>query len=258
MLNENNDDDAITIKESNSFIRDGTTGLKLWPAAMALSDFILRNKKIFDGKSILELGSGATGFVGMVLLSVCRPEKVYLSDCHESVINTLMENVQLNLKKYETEEMERSLMVCQRMKIHEGPEFGILNFPWEDADKNDDELMKVCHPNMLIAADVVYDDSILDALILCVNKLFEHSKPSLVFYLSQTIRNIKTYEMFCNLLRDNHYETSEQNLSIPTNHNWENSSEIKLLRISNAAQRETCTERLNATRFSNVEEKNVE
>lgn len=226
------DREAITIKESNSFIRDGTTGLKLWPAAMALSRFIVSNKSIFDGKAILELGSGATGFVGMVLLTTCSPRKVYLSDCHESVIDNLVENVKRNLAKYQFDSLESSLMVRQRVQIENGPEFGILNLPWEDVDKNEIELFDVCHPNILLASDVVYDDSIFGALIKCINRLFELSEPPMFFYLSQTVRNIATYEKFCDLLRDNHYEAHEQDLNHPTSFNWEKSTEIKILRIS--------------------------
>lgn len=55
------DEVYITCKESNSFIRDGTTGLKLWPACVTLSNYIIQNSHLFNGKSILELGSGCTG-----------------------------------------------------------------------------------------------------------------------------------------------------------------------------------------------------
>lgn len=226
------DDDSITIKEANSFIRDGTTGLKLWPAAMALAEFILQNDKIFDGKSILEIGSGATGFIGMVLIKTCRPEKVCLSDCHEAVLENLIENVNINLIDCcEDEMLEQSLLVRQRLKLNDGPELGVFNLPWEDVEKHEDELKTICTPNVLLAADVVYDDSLFDALILCIKSLFELSGPSLVFFLSQTVRNVKTYEKFCDLLHKNDFEIVEENVKPPTTFNWQ-ADEIKILRIS--------------------------
>lgn len=225
-------DDQITIKESNSFIRDGTTGLKLWPAAMALAEFILQNDDLFDGKSILEIGSGATGFIGMVLIKSCRPEKVCLSDCHDSVLESLIENVNLNLINCcETEMLEQSLLVRQRLKFNNGPELGVFNLPWEDVETHESELKSVCKPNVLLAADVVYDDSLFDALIKCIKSLFDLSGPSLIFFLSQTVRNVKTYETFCSMLSENDFEIFEENVKRPTILNWQ-ADEIKILRIS--------------------------
>lgn len=226
------DSNRITIKESNCFIRDGTTGLKLWPAAMALADFILHNTEEFQGKSILEIGSGATGFVGLVLIKTCTPKKVLLSDCHDSVLETLIENVNLNLSDHTTEVMEKSLLVRQRLKFKEGPELAVLSLPWEDVDKHEDELMSSSRPDVLLAADVVYDDTIFDALIKCIKRLFEVSGPSLVFYLSQAIRIPETFKKFCNLLLQNSFEVQEEDLKHPKFINWDSKSQIKLLRIT--------------------------
>ena len=223
-------DEAITIKESNSFIRDGTTGLKLWPAAMALGDFVQQEKEMFDGKSILEIGSG-NGFVGFVLAKACQPKRIILSDCHESVLENLIENVNLNLPKEETEEMERTLMFRHRLKTKDEVEIGVIELPWEEVDKNEVELRKFCKPNILLASDVVYDDSIFDALMKCVNKLFELFGKSLTFFLSQTIRNEETFIKFCNLLHDNNFSISEEKLKTSIFFNVP-SEKIKILRIN--------------------------
>lgn len=226
------DCNAMTIRESNSFIRDGTTGLKLWPASMALAEFIVQNESLFHGKSILELGSGATGFVGMVLIKTCRPKKVYLSDCHESVIETLIENVSLNLSKHKAESLENSLLVRHRLKVLDGPELGVLNLPWENVDKHEDELKSEVKPDVLLAADVVYDDSLFGDLIKCITKLFHLASPSLVFYLSQTVRNEETFSKFSNLLCQNNLEASDEKLNNAKTFNWDPKSVTKILRIS--------------------------
>lgn len=226
------DNKAITIKESNSFIRDGTTGLKLWPAAIALSEFILQNKNFFNDKSVLELGCGATGFVGMVLLRCCQPLKVLNSDCHDSVLKNLIENVNLNLADDDcVEEMEKSLLYSQRLRLRQNVEFAVLNLPWEDVAKHQGELQS-SKLNVILAADVIYDDSIFDALITCISKLFELSNSSLTFILSQTVRNTETFEKFTNLLHTNNFETADLTLHQPTTLNWDSSSQIKILRIS--------------------------
>ena len=205
--------------------------MKLWPAAMALAEYVHQEKEIFDGKSILEIGSGATAFVGMVLAKACQPKRIILSDCHESVLETLIENVNLNLPKQQIEEMERTMMFRHRLKTKDEVEIGVIDLPWEEVDKNEMELKKYCKPNILLASDVVYDDTIFEALIKCVTKLFELFGKSLTFFLSQSIRNEATFNKFCNLLHANNFNVSEETLktsiffNVPT-------EEIKILRIS--------------------------
>lgn len=226
--------EAITVKESNSFIRDGTTGLKLWPAALALAEFILQNPENFNEKSILELGSGAQGFVGLTTLRACKPTKVFLSDCHETVLEHLIENMNLNLKQdnVEADSLVKSLLVREKLKAGDGPEVGILNLPWEEVEAVENELRDLIIPDTLLAADVVYDDSIFEALFQCINSCFKLAGPSLKFFLSQTVRNLETFEKFCNLLHQNELSFIEESLSQPTFLNWDSTSEIKILRIS--------------------------
>lgn len=231
-LLQEDDSYALTIKESNSFIRDGTTGLKLWPASMALAEFILQNESLFNGKSILELGSGATGFVGMVLVKSCRPERVFLSDCHDSVIETLIENVSLNLVKLNAKPLGKSLLVRHRLKVPDGPELGVLNLPWEHVDKHEEELKQDLKPDVLLAADVVYDDTIFGDLIKCITTMFHLASPSLVLYLSQTVRKEETFNKFSELLSQNNLKAYEENLSNSKTFNWDQKSVTKILRIS--------------------------
>ena len=47
-------------------------------------------------RCILELGSGS-GFLGSVICSVCFPSSFTFSDCHDEVIELLLENVHRNL-----------------------------------------------------------------------------------------------------------------------------------------------------------------
>lgn len=204
---------CISIKESNSLIRDGTTGLRLWPASLKLSEFILSNKNYFKGKSILELGSGATGFVGMTLLKSTEAHQICLSDCHDVVIRNLIENVKLNLDGH-VESLETSLLVRQRLKLNNAKDLGILALPWEEIDDHRSELMSICTPHIILAADVVYDETIFDPLLRCLNSLFssDNGEHSPEFILSQTIRNEATFHKFRELLSANSFDISTMSL----------------------------------------------
>jgi hypothetical protein len=86
----------IILKEDIRLISDGTTGLRTWQAALALSEWILFNTTCFHSKIILELGSGI-GLTGLVISMLCTPQAVYLSDCHPSVLTTLCDNISFNI-----------------------------------------------------------------------------------------------------------------------------------------------------------------
>lgn len=228
------DTKAITVKESNSFIRDGTTGLKLWPAAISLAEFILQNPEKFNEKSILELGSGAQGFVGLTTIRTCNPAKVYLSDCHEKVLEHLIENVNLNLKQDnpEIDFQAKSVLVREKLRTRNGTEAGIFNLPWEEIETLESELKSLIIPDTLLAADVVYDDTIFDALFKCINSCFKIAGPSLQFFLSQTIRSKETFEKFCNLLHHHNFVFHEERLENEKILHNDSTSEIKILRIT--------------------------
>lgn len=102
---------------------------------------------------MLELGSGGSGFVGLTLLTFCQPKKVFLSDCHESVIESLIDNVTLNTKKLQFEEESRSLLISHRIKSE--VDFAILNLPWEEIDKHENELKSLILPDILLAGKFI-------------------------------------------------------------------------------------------------------
>jgi predicted nicotinamide N-methyase len=68
------------------------TGLSVWSAALALSEFISHHKEIFEGKRILEMGAGL-GLAGLVAAATCAPLQVILTDYHDRVLDLLTENV---------------------------------------------------------------------------------------------------------------------------------------------------------------------
>ncbi|XP_065826461.1 protein-lysine N-methyltransferase EEF2KMT-like isoform X2 [Oscarella lobularis] len=89
------DEASITVKESDSAISQGTTGLQTWPAALHLAEWILENREYFDNRSVLELGCGA-GLTGLVLLKTAKPARYIFTDHNDQVLQLLEQNLALN------------------------------------------------------------------------------------------------------------------------------------------------------------------
>lgn len=66
---------------------------EIWPSALALSEFIIKNSDLFEGKNIIEIGSG------LALPSIVVSEyanEVVITDYLQDAINFARENVVLN------------------------------------------------------------------------------------------------------------------------------------------------------------------
>lgn len=88
---------AVTLVENPSLISGhGTTGLRTWEAALALSEFILQSHEtVLDGvKTVLELGAG-TGLCALICAKLGVP-RVYATDGDENVVASLKVNAEAN------------------------------------------------------------------------------------------------------------------------------------------------------------------
>lgn len=171
--------EPVSLEENVAFISDGTTGLVTWEAALYMSEWALENPHIFTGRTVLELGSGV-GLTGIVVCQACKPTKYVFSDCHQTVLQRLRNNVQYN-----------------GLTEHGNPDrsVSVEELDWENV--SDEQLQRI-GADVVIAADVVYDPDIISCLVRLLAKLLNckiKERPPEV-YIASTIRNPKTYECF--------------------------------------------------------------
>lgn len=176
----------LTLRESKSFVADGTTGLCSWQASLALADFLVAKKSSIENKTILELGSG-TGLCGFIVAKLCRPKHFLLSDGSVSCVQLMLEAIETNFpERTKLDEFKFSLSNCIL-------ECCIL--PWSDIDS----VQEVCQlkPEILLAADVVYDDTVFNDLSYAIDFAFKlRSSPQVEMYLAATVRNGHTLNGF--------------------------------------------------------------
>lgn len=166
---------SVDIEETPYLIcASGTTGFRTWEAALYLSQHLCKNSdEIMDelGKdqiTVAELGAG-TGIVSMTWakLQHNRLEKLYVTDGDSSLVeNQMHRNAQLNNVG--------------------GPKYCFQKLWWNSDDVPDNDL--------ILAADVTYDSSVIPDLVLCIkSSLQAKTKFALI---TATVRNVDTIKVF--------------------------------------------------------------
>ncbi|KAJ1301496.1 hypothetical protein OPQ81_008752 [Rhizoctonia solani] len=139
----------LTIRESRTTIERGTTGLRTWRASLDLSEWILQNHDIISSARVLELGSGV-GLLGLLvatLQQLARPTDakqtscIYLTDVDDEVLARCKSNIRLPCN-----------MLVDSSNVH------------IDAE-------------VILAADVVYDPSIIPPLTRTLRLALERPLP---------------------------------------------------------------------------------
>ncbi|NXN27350.1 EF2KT methyltransferase, partial [Nycticryphes semicollaris] len=190
--------EPVTLCENVAIVSGGTTGLVTWDAGLQLAQWAIENGALFCDRTVLELGSGI-GFTGIAVCKSCRPKAYVFSDCHPGVLQVLAENIRLNGFILEPATtcgipaepwgLDGEATNCQT------PRLTVAELDWGSVTENQ---LSDLQPDVVIAADVVYDPEIILALIGMLQKLSAcraDGKPPEV-YIASTIRNPDTYRLF--------------------------------------------------------------
>jgi predicted nicotinamide N-methyase len=194
---------TITVRIAQAF---HVVGLVEWEAGLYLAEFIIAHPGLFRGQVCLELGSGI-GLTGMVLGMVGGPKQVVFTDYLEDpVIVNLRANIENSgflitpLNREDTPEPQRE---------NGQPKMSVAQLDW--LDFREEELL--CYrPDAIIAADVLYDPSLVDGCIKVISVLLKHN-PACQVYIASTIRNEKTFGHFLSRAHEMGLEVGTASLS---------------------------------------------
>ncbi|NWR87476.1 EF2KT methyltransferase, partial [Furnarius figulus] len=190
--------DCVTLSESTAMISGGTTGLITWDAALHLAEWAMENPEVFSDRTVLELGSGI-GFTGIAISKTCQPKTYIFSDCHHCVLRQLGENIHLNGFVLEPEVTWSIQTESQGQEVEakncQTPKLIVAELDWGSVTEK--QLVGL-QPDVVIAADVVYDPETILALIGMLQKLStcrgDRKAPEV--FIASTIRNPDTYHLF--------------------------------------------------------------
>ncbi|EPQ60316.1 hypothetical protein GLOTRDRAFT_31765, partial [Gloeophyllum trabeum ATCC 11539] len=174
------------------FVERGTTGLRTWPASLALAEYVLAHKDTVSGKHVLELGSGA-GFLGIILASIQvlhnnRSSSLHLSDVNEEVLSRCRENVALP---------------CNISSRHGNVHYHALD--WSNSRDpvlrpSLKELLADTGAELILGADLVFDPDLTPSLVETIDLALQGRAGSVVpaatAIIALTVRSERTYEAF--------------------------------------------------------------
>ncbi|KAI9183991.1 hypothetical protein H9P43_003044 [Blastocladiella emersonii ATCC 22665] len=171
-------DSYVSTMEHKRTISGGTTGLKSWPASLALAEYLLRHPSLVRGQHVVELGSGA-GMLGLVLASpAVGARRVTLTDVHGDVLRLLAANV----KRFQS-------------STTDAPAMDVACVDWFTATSADPVPASV--PDVVLCADTAYDPDLLPGLTSCLAAFFGASAAAPakdpVVYLATAVRRDSTY-----------------------------------------------------------------
>ncbi|XP_010019286.1 PREDICTED: protein FAM86A, partial [Nestor notabilis] len=188
----------VTLSESMAVISGGTTGLVTWEAALHLAEWALQNPTGFRNRTVLELGSGI-GFTGIAICKTCNPKTYIFSDYHHRVLQQLKENICLNGFVLQPEAAQQIQPESGGQEAegtnHQTPKVVVAELEWGSVTEKQ---LLALQPDVIIAADVVYDPEIIGALVGLLQQLSTSRadrKPPDV-YIAFTVRNPDTCHLF--------------------------------------------------------------
>ncbi|RZC75389.1 hypothetical protein C5167_050870 [Papaver somniferum] len=200
-----------------------SVGLQVWKAELVLADFLLHSmfsSSDFDGVVAVELGAG-TGLLGILLARVAKT--VFLTDHGEEVLKNCALNVHLNSEIFK--EHATSVFVREVDWINSWPpeveqcHSSDERFSWTPSEIGEAE-----GASLLLAADVIYNDDLTDALFDTLQKLMSRGSTKVLYLALEKRYNFSLndldvvangYSRFKSYLRDDTECRSLENSKLP-------------------------------------------
>lgn len=157
------DGDLIVPRQQKGFIQIehkkstelSLVGLQVWRGALILADFLFHNRKNFADKQILELGSG----VGLTSIAagIYAKRNIISTDINlGGLLDLIKSNVEVNKQ-----------MINNRVAVH------VMELNFKDRNWSDELQMAVQNANLIIAADVIYDNDITDEFVETLKQILD-------------------------------------------------------------------------------------
>lgn len=145
-------------------------GEQLWRGSLLLSDYLIYRRNDIQNSIAFELGAGV-GFLS-IIASLLPFRSVYCTDYDKKLVELANTNVELNSHLLSiVEPLDRCPIFSKVMNWHQ--EISLSSLCNCEGWNNDDEALLTCSDILWLAADVIYDDQITEALFQTLSRLMK-------------------------------------------------------------------------------------
>ncbi|KAG9306800.1 hypothetical protein G9A89_005700 [Geosiphon pyriformis] len=204
---DENDERTVIITE----LLDPSYGCYVWPSAIVLSNYIWEERKLFQGKTILELGAG-TSLPGLLCASLSSNTHVILTDRGDvpQILENIREGARLNAINIseDGDSNDQRLWIWGLMwgEFEMDGLLGLLN-------KIEDEGLQI---DWILGSDTFYDPKDFEDIISTVAFILTHHSRGAKFLTSYQERSSKRsiqylldkYNLHCKRIS---HDTEQQN-----------------------------------------------
>ncbi|XP_018340915.1 PREDICTED: methyltransferase-like protein 22 isoform X3 [Trachymyrmex septentrionalis] len=244
-LDVDRDKEGVILIEHSVSTELNLVGLQVWRAALLLADYILSHQDLFRNQIILELGSGVglTSIVASYLAKevICTGNENTSWNPSVENFNPICSNIpDINvgdiLNLIERNFLRNYTYVRSGFHIEE---VNFLNLEWPN--KLEEKLQSA---NIVLAADVIYDDKITDGFVRTLTKLLYTKKKKIIYIALEkryvfTVANLDTiapmYEEFLRCVEKYKMNWSVDyiNIDFPRYFKYDRVKHLVLMKIQN-------------------------
>ncbi|KAF9338600.1 hypothetical protein BGZ91_008420 [Linnemannia elongata] len=165
-------DCAVEIKHAMGTDLRGV-GSQVWMGCFLLIDWIVHIQELLNDTTVLEIGAG-TGLASIATNLLIAVDRIYCTDYDNDILQNCMANIDLNCAA------DKKVMTRRLNWLMDDPLEPVENdshtpdpFGWSSQERQGWK----DNGAFILAADVVYDDSLTDALVDCLEKLLSEPLP---------------------------------------------------------------------------------
>ncbi|KAF9901368.1 hypothetical protein EC991_006219 [Linnemannia zychae] len=162
---------AVEIKHSMGTDLRGV-GSQVWMGCFLLIDWIVHIQEQLNGTVVLETGAG-TGLATIATSLLTTVDRIFCTDYDSDILENCKANIDLNCaSKGNIKTRRLNWLIDDPFDSVEDDHFD--RFAWSSQERQDWK----DNGAFILAADVVYDDSLTDALVDCLEKLLSEPLPT--------------------------------------------------------------------------------
>ncbi|KAJ1621936.1 hypothetical protein T492DRAFT_1065707 [Pavlovales sp. CCMP2436] len=206
----------IVLRTADAFGRGAETGSVVWDAGVWLACYALARPELFAARRLVELGAGC-GLLSCALARQCAPRELIATDAYEETLANVQHNLDANGIPDVPVLASDAVAPYVRARRSGSPAGeGVVccaRLDWFDPEAA--SALGALEPDLVLAADCVYNEDLLDGLVRTIRALItpSSSRPAASALIASKRRSEQTWAVFQAALARHNLRSEEEDIS---------------------------------------------